>query len=317
LSDGTVLAYRTALKRFEDSVGPDRDLRYITKADAARFIVAMRDGKPKRSLATVGKYAGGLRAAFAVAVEPLGYRPDNPFSKIGTQKVGKRAHHHVEPVEFEALLTACPSLWWKAFLALLYTAGLRVNEAIALTWADVDFERDEIRVIAKREAGGLIEWQPKDKDPRTVPIPPMTVALLTRMHTVADDSPYVLIPRKRLEIIKAAKTAGVWTNNGQIVNNLRRVWLKIVKAAGVPHVTFHDLRRSAITNWAWCLPMHVVKELAGHADYKTTEQYYLTITEGDKVEARRAVEGVVSGLQTGTSDPEVTPMGCSERDSEV
>lgn len=103
--------------------------------------------------------------------------------------------------------------------------------------------------------------------------------------TEADDSPYVLIPRQRLEIIKTAKTAGVWKDNGQIVNNLRRVWLKIVKASGIPRITLHDLRRAAITNWAQCLPMHVVKELAGHVDYKTTELYYLKITEGDKVGA--------------------------------
>jgi integrase len=48
-------------------------------------------------------------------------------------------------------------------LCLLNT-GMRKGEALALTWPQIDFERREVRIWPSDE------WQPKDKEPREVPI---------------------------------------------------------------------------------------------------------------------------------------------------
>ncbi|MGB2755698.1 MAG: site-specific integrase [Phycisphaerae bacterium] len=59
--------------------------------------------------------------------------------------------------------------------------------------------------------------------------------------------------------------------------------------------TFHDLRRTCITNWAKHLPVHVVRKLAGHSDIKTTQRYYLSVQEDD-LEKARVVQSEVLGF---------------------
>jgi len=152
--------------------------------------------------------------------------------------------------------------------------------------------------LAKRGVGDL-RWTPKDGDARVVPIPKVTVDLLTRLQATADEgNPYVFLSAERVATIRAAMQAGTWVANSHVANNLRRRWLAIVKAAGIRHATIHDLRRSAITTCARVLPIKVTKELAGHASITTTDAYYLTVTNEDQDTAR----GVWSGLVL--TDPE-------------
>ena len=46
---------------------------------------------------------------------------------------------------------------------------------------------------------------------------------------------------------------------------------------GLPKCSFHDLRKSYCTNLADAVPLHVVQELAGHADIRTTRKHYLKV----------------------------------------
>ena len=78
-----------------------------------------------------------------------------------------------------------------------------------------------------------------------------------------------------------------------MMNNIKREWGQIRLAAGLQDVTIHDLRRSSITNWARVLPIHVVQELAGHANIETTRRYYLAVTQNDMAAARKATEDVL------------------------
>lgn len=306
--DGTLIGRRTwmeysaALTRFHNAVGADILLSDITKADAVRFVADLRSGehnargkkKGKLAIATINKAVITLKAAFNVAVKQLGYLQVNPFTGIKITKAAKTNKRYVTRDEFMAVMTTAERrhrdpLWWQAFIAVGYTAGTRLNEAVNLTWPDVDFENDTVHIIAKREAGDVQAWQPKDVDARTVPIPTMTVDLLTRMQALAEPgNPYVFISPERLAAIQAAKAAGTWQDTGHTLNNLRTRWLAIVQAAEIPHATIHDLRRSAITNWARRLPIHVVQELAGHADIRTTQQFYLSVTKEDLAAAREA-----------------------------
>lgn len=193
-------------------------------------------------------------------------------------------------------------VWWQVLIALCYTAGTRLNEAIHLSWADIDFASDTVRIIAKRDTGDLQDWQPKGRDSRTVPIPTLTVNLLTHIQSVADEgSPYVLIPKYRLDAINAAKASGKWKEGAHAMNNIRRRWLELRRAAGIAHATIHDLRRSAITNWSRRLPIHVTQELGGHASIMTTRRYYLAVTETDMEAARNAAADAIKTVTTTAS----------------
>ena len=67
----------------------------------------------------------------------------------------------------------------------------------------------------------------------------------------------------------------------------------MVRLAGVDRTTIHDLRRSALTNWARVLAAPVVMELAGHSDIKTTLRYYVSIQRSDLDQAREVASDLL------------------------
>ncbi len=70
---------------------------------------------------------------------------------------------------------------------------------------------------------------------------------------------------------------------------------EIKKKAGIKTGTFHDLRRTAITNWFYSdMEITEVMKLAGHSKYDTTLQYYLAVKDDLVDKARRAVKHRVS-----------------------
>lgn len=85
----------------------------------------------------------------------------------------------------------------------------------------------------------------------------------------------------RFDKIKTRLETGNWNDLRAVVDNLTRGFKVIRRRAGVSKCTPHDLRRSAITNWAQELPIQVVQELAGHSNIATTREYYLKVRAED------------------------------------
>jgi integrase len=75
--------------------------------------------------------------------------------------------------------------------------------------------------------------------------------------------------------------AGFWNTGSQVINNIGRQLGLIGSRTGVAELTLHDLRRSAIANWAREIPIQVVQELAGHSDISTTRKYHLAVCSED------------------------------------
>ncbi|MHC4925974.1 MAG: tyrosine-type recombinase/integrase [Planctomycetota bacterium] len=184
--------------------------------------------------------------------------------------------------EYCKLLDATEEIWWKAFLATAYSSGLRLNEVLHLTWKDIDFENQRVNVSAKKATKKLIKWEPKGRKNRVVPISDEAIKFLVDIQVDAPDGhSYIFISPERLEqIFKRIKT-GKWHDRSEVANNMTRNFKVIRDKAGIEKCTIHDLRRSAITNWARKLPFQVVHKLAGHSNIKTTMDYYLAVREED------------------------------------
>jgi integrase len=70
---------------------------------------------------------------------------------------------------------------------------------------------------------------------------------------------------------------------------------RILKIASVKAGTFHDLRKTAITNWFYQeLNIYDVMRLAGHSKYETTYRFYLEVKDGLVDRARSAITHTVS-----------------------
>jgi len=205
---------------------------------------------------------------------------EDPFHEMRQEKVGQRSWHCISPAECRELIEASPSLRWRGMIVLGYCCGLRLGEVINLTWSDVDFEKYQLRVVRKTAPVSRAAWTPKDKDARTVPLPNAAVSILAELQLAA------AAWQEYLFVISRGPTAG-----GRVKqSNLWRDFQAIREKASLPKCSFHDLRKSYCTNLADAVPLHVVQELAGHADIRTTRKHYLKVRDEQINSARRALE---------------------------
>jgi len=165
-ADATLDDQNRALRFFENFIGGSLLLSKIKPRHAEAFIAHRLSTVP--SVSTVNKDIRTLRRIFNLAIEPRGYLAEgqNPFTKIKKRKITERPIRYVNLQEYGALMDAATKLWWKAFLSVAYGSGLRRNEILHLTWADVDLEQHRIKVQAKRATAEILAWEPKNRKNR-------------------------------------------------------------------------------------------------------------------------------------------------------
>jgi len=153
---------------------------------------------------------------------------------------------------FRACAEAGPSgMRDAAALALLYGAGLRRSEAVALDVAA--FDGASLRVLGK------------GNKERTVPIPAAAAAALQAWLELRGREPGPLLcpVRARRVSLRRMSSQAVMT-----------AILRRAGAGGVPHLSPHDLRRSYITGLLRAgADLSTVQRLAGHASVTTTTRY--------------------------------------------
>ena len=282
VSEATLADQIRVLRFLEDFLGSDRLLVKISSRDAEAFIAHRL--QQKLSLATVNKDIRTLKRIFNLAIEPRGYiREDrNPFAKIKQRKLTPKTIRYLSTKEYHALIENNDKLWWKAFISVAYCCGLRKGEILNLTWSDIDFINQLIHVRAKERSKDNLAWESKTHENRSVPMPEQTAQHLANLQAEAQEGfPYVFISPERFGLITLLQKKANWSNLKAIKNNLNRDFDVVRRRASVTKCTLHDLRRSAITNWAQALPIQAVQQFAGHSNITTTKKYYLAVRKED------------------------------------
>jgi len=172
--------------------------------------------------------------------------------------------------------------------------GLRRGELLKATWADVDFEQQTLRVSPKADTPETWLWLIKDTDRRTLPLTEeLTQRLVDHQNRQPEGHPYVFVAPARYDLIqRELRAKGNWTysdSSRKVVSLFNRHFGKILARAGLDHGKFHDLRRTAISNWlAKGLSEFEVMKLAGHANFSTTHRFYLRVRDDLVDRARQA-----------------------------
>ena len=176
--------------------------------------------------------------------------------------------------------------------------------------ADIDFAAGELHVDAKVADGYVQEWTPKDHEVRTLPLPEQALQLLRALQAASPAKcPYVFMEPGRWEYYRRCVDSATW-NSRDLVHNALRRFQTMCRRAGVREFTLHDVRRSCITNWARKLPIHVVQQLAGHADINTTKKYYLSVQPEDIRKAKRVQKALLETIAPATAtDQKLTQKG--------
>ena len=299
---------KRALRMFMEHVGKKIGLQNISPRHAESFIAARLASGVEAS--TANKDIRTLKRIFNLAIEPRGYllAGTNPFEKIKPRKMTEKPIRYLSLKEYRALMNkAKDDSWWRALISVAYGSGLRRGEILNLTWADVNFESQRIRVAPKKETETTLEWEPKDHENRVLPVPEEAMQLLADLQADSVEGiPYVFLPAWRWRYMQLMRREGQWNKSQDLMNNFGRNFHKLRNKAGVAECTLHDLRRSCITNWAKVLPVYVVQKLAGHSDIKTTQKYYLAFQESDLEMARQAQSKI---LKSNPTDPKLTHSG--------
>jgi integrase len=191
-------------------------------------------------------------------------------------------------------------LEWDLVITLALTTGMRKSELLNLVWSDIDFAEMTVDVNPKKSTNQTWEWRIKDTDRRTLPLQDDVCRLLVSLQDRRPEGyPYVFVPPKRYDHIQQTlRPDRKWTllsAKDKVINNFWQQFRKIRLKAHVDKGTFHDLRKTAITNWfRQGLSEYDVMTLAGHADFDTTHRFYLAVADDLVDRARQAITHEVS-----------------------
>jgi len=291
--ESTRVSMGLARQRLVAFFGPDRPLRDINPGEVDRWVIDMKANR-KYAEATVSRTIKRARQFFTAA------RRDhlvsaNPFEHVkpGVMHNADR-WHFVTREDAEKILAACPDAEWRLIVALSRHGGLRCpSEHLALTWADVDWERARFLVrSSKQEHYG-------SKGRRWVPLFPELRAHLEALWDAAPPGTVHVINRYR-----------------DAKQNLRTTFEKIIYRAGLtpwPRL-FQNLRASRETELAEAFPIHVVAAWIGNTA-SVAMKHYLNVTEAHFEKAVRR-EAVQNPVQSGDGRARQEVSGSQPRPSE-
>ena len=160
----------------------------------------------------------------------------NPAEGCKLPKIEKKEMKVLLPEQIGAYLQEANRRGLLPAYYLELTSGLRRGELLALLWTDLDVESMTISVTKQvnRINGQLKVSQPKTSNSiRTIPIPKQAVDLLILEHEKHPDNPY---------LFPSPKTGTMYDPD-----SFRHIHEKILTAAGIEHIRFHDLRHTFAT----------------------------------------------------------------------
>lgn len=179
------------------------------------------------------------------------------------------------PEQCRILLHAARGDRHEALYTLAVSLGLRRGEVLGLRWSDVDIQKKRLTIAAalQRVKGeGLVLVETKTaRSRRMVSLPDVCVAAL-RSHRVRQIQDKLLAGSLWVET-GFLFTTGIGTPlDGETVGRRLR---KLMVAAGLPPLRFHDLRHSAASLLlAQSVAPRVVMDVLGHSQIGVTMNTY-------------------------------------------
>lgn len=241
LADNTRKAYAGDLSQFMGWWGAG--LHDLTYPDALRYrdyvIMEYAPASAGRKLTTVRTlYDFGLR---------LGYLQFNPFGAVKSPKLKNTlAERILSEQEVKALLDAAPPGRTATIFRLLYVTGGRAQEIADLRWQDVKVD----------ETGIVVTLHGKGNKTRFVRIDPITFDMMCA-QTMSEKYVFTTSSGRPLD-----------------TSQIRKMFKRVGKQCGLPHVSPHWLRHSHGTHAAHNgADLATVRDSLGHASIQTTNQY--------------------------------------------
>lgn len=289
-SAGTLTRYKGIIDDFLAHVGPQRckaSVESTTAMEVRGFRdLQLREGK---SRTTANLAVKTLRSLFSDARRE-GLMGVNPAEQVETFKAEKEARDVFTHEQLVAILAAAVPDWRTAIL-LAYYGGLRLGDAVSLTWENVNLERRELRFFPRKTTHGGArqpDWKKHVTGQLEIPLVSELEAHLLTLPS-SDDPSAALCPtlvskgtggNKGLSMMfqRVMEKAGVHSDRGAEKKGKGRQF----KTLG-----FHSLRHTFVSELANAdVPADLRRQISGHNDEDIHERY----THLDLDAKRRALD---------------------------
>ncbi|HSA07321.1 MAG TPA: site-specific integrase [Candidatus Gastranaerophilales bacterium] len=229
------------INKFYSLIG-NKIAEQITLADLEKYRT-FRKGKVKNS--TINREMDNIKRIFSLALKNkrIRYNPCSELDKLKIENPNKRFLTKQE--EIKLLKAANPIMRTMIILAL--NSGMRVSEILNLKWEHIFFQQNY-----------LVALNPKNGKPRKILLNKMLKNELKKFPKISE---YVFTN-------PLTKTK---------YKNIKKTFSRTVERAGIPHITFHELRHTTASRLnEKGVDILTIKEILDHADLKTTQQYMHT-----------------------------------------
>jgi integrase len=267
LAPKTVAKYRWALELHLLPVFAGRRLSELTRRDVDEYKAAkLREGRI--AAAQVNTTLKVLSAILDLAVEYELLDGNVAEGKRRRVKVTKPQRSWVEPEQLPALLDAAGGL--RPILAALAGAGLRVGEAVALDWRDVNLATGTLTVRESKTAAGT---------GRVVDLP-LGLADELRVHKARSEQAR---PGDPVFVNRDGRRQTIRNVEARIKTAIRRANVRLAELGIEPiseRVTPHSLRRTyaSLRAVAGDSPVTIAEQI-GHEDAGFTLRVYAKATK--------------------------------------
>lgn len=236
--------YRLRIK----GVFGNKRLNQISRQQIQLFHTALK--AEGLAAATCNHHIKLLRHALNLAID-WEMLETNPAARVPLFHEDNKVEHYMDELELERLLNVLRTDANRSACLIamfLLSSGCRLNEVLSAKWSDVDMVK---RVFVVRASNS------KSKRLRSVPLNDSALDVLNKLDT-SGEFDHLFINRQ----------------TGKPYTTVTKVWQRLRKAAGLPHLRLHDLRHqyaSFLVNGGRTL--YEVQQILGHSDPKVTMRY--------------------------------------------
>lgn len=230
-----------------------------------------------------------LKSALSDALT-VGQISINPASRVLRPRHFKSDPRYWSPEEIKRFALYCDKTRWGCAWLLAMFCGLRRGEIAGLRWSDVDLQGGVLHIRNQRQRVGatVIDCEPKSAaGRRDIPLPSHIVGVLR-----------VEYRRQRVQQaaggVIAAYVVCCIDNRPIDPHRLNRALSRDIAISGLRPINLHGLRHSMATAAvAAGVPIKVLQELLGHANYSTTADVYAHVLQAEKVKAIDSLSNAV------------------------
>lgn len=271
---------------------------------------------------TIGKVKRMISSALNYATDTLKYIPYNPMLKVkipserATPEIPTRNKPHIYITQewIEKIFERFPE-GHPVFIPLLlgYKCGMRIGEAYAICWDDVDFENQTISINKQVQWNGEKKYwyftAPKFNSVRTIEIDTELCDILKRAY-IKQQEDKALYKKQYINVFmdkanNSINNIGVGVKifpinrreNGDYISErgMQHASRIIHHKLGLKEFTFHSLRHTHATMLEESgAPIKYTQERLGHKDVKVTLQIYQHNTDGLRKTGSKVLEKMLT-----------------------